>query len=109
VHAQAVAVRVRKRVNERAEERSPRRYQFRVFAAARVDGEWLATGHRRHLVRVQAGGVDHLTSQDRFTFRAQQDEVSITRKRDGMSTESRAVRDARVLPGDVVYVFERHL
>jgi len=44
-----------------------------------------------------------------FTFRAQQDEVSITRKRDGMSTESRAVRDARVLPGDVVYVFERHL
>jgi polysaccharide biosynthesis/export protein len=43
-----------------------------------------------------------------FTFRAQQDEVSITRKRDGSSTESRAVREARVLPGDVVYVFERH-
>jgi polysaccharide biosynthesis/export protein len=43
-----------------------------------------------------------------FTFRAQQDEMSITRKRDGMTSESRAERDARVLPGDVVYVFERH-
>lgn len=43
-----------------------------------------------------------------FTFRAQQDEVSITRKHDGMSSESRAVREAHVLPGDVVYVFERH-
>jgi polysaccharide export outer membrane protein len=43
-----------------------------------------------------------------FTFRAQEDSVSITRKRDGTTLESRAVREARVLPGDVVYVFERH-
>ena len=43
-----------------------------------------------------------------FTFRAQQDEFSITRRHDGTNTEARAVRDARVLPGDVVYVFERH-
>jgi polysaccharide export outer membrane protein len=43
-----------------------------------------------------------------FTFRASQDEVSVTRKRNGTATEARARRDARVLPGDVVYVFERH-
>jgi polysaccharide export outer membrane protein len=43
-----------------------------------------------------------------FTFRASQDEVSVTRKRNGAAVESRAKREARVLPGDVVYVFERH-
>jgi polysaccharide export outer membrane protein len=43
-----------------------------------------------------------------FTFRASQDEVSVTRKRNGAAVESRATREARVLPGDVVYVFERH-
>jgi polysaccharide export outer membrane protein len=43
-----------------------------------------------------------------FTFRASQDEVSVTRKRNGAPIEARARRDARVLPGDVVYVFERH-
>jgi polysaccharide export outer membrane protein len=43
-----------------------------------------------------------------FTFRAAQDEVSVTRKRNGTAVESRATREARVLPGDVVFVFERH-
>jgi polysaccharide export outer membrane protein len=43
-----------------------------------------------------------------FTFRASDDEVSITRKHDGVAKEARARRDARILPGDVVYVFERH-
>ncbi|MEO8020210.1 MAG: polysaccharide biosynthesis/export family protein [Pseudomonadota bacterium] len=43
-----------------------------------------------------------------FTFRASQDEVSVTRKHNGSASEARARRDARVLPGDVVYVFERH-
>jgi polysaccharide export outer membrane protein len=43
-----------------------------------------------------------------FTFRASQDEVSVTRKRNGAPLEARAPREARVLPGDVVYVFERH-
>jgi polysaccharide biosynthesis/export protein len=43
-----------------------------------------------------------------FTFRASQDEVSVTRKHNGKAVEARARRDARVLPGDVVNVFERH-
>ena len=43
-----------------------------------------------------------------FTFRASEDEVSVTRKRDGATSEARASRAARILPGDVVYVFERH-
>jgi polysaccharide export outer membrane protein len=43
-----------------------------------------------------------------FTFRASQDEVSVTRKSNGKAVEARARRDARVLPGDVVNVFERH-
>jgi len=43
-----------------------------------------------------------------FTFRASQDEVSVTRKRNGTPLEARATRESRVLPGDVVYVFERH-
>ena len=43
-----------------------------------------------------------------FTFRASEDEVSVTRKTNGVAKESRASRDARILPGDVVFVFERH-
>lgn len=43
-----------------------------------------------------------------FTFRAAQDEVSVTRKLNGVAKESRASRDARVLPGDTIYIFERH-
>jgi polysaccharide export outer membrane protein len=43
-----------------------------------------------------------------FTFRASANEVSVTRKHNGKPVEARATRDARVLPGDVVYVFERH-
>ena len=43
-----------------------------------------------------------------FTFRAAEDEVSVTRKRNGTATEARGRRDSRVLPGDVIYVFERH-
>ncbi|MEJ1961710.1 MAG: polysaccharide biosynthesis/export family protein [Gammaproteobacteria bacterium] len=44
-----------------------------------------------------------------FTFRASQDDISVTRDIKGTSLESRASRESRVLPGDVVYVFERHL
>jgi polysaccharide export outer membrane protein len=40
-----------------------------------------------------------------FTFRASENAVSITR---APRQEARASRDSRVLPGDVVYVFERH-
>jgi protein involved in polysaccharide export with SLBB domain len=43
-----------------------------------------------------------------FTFRASEDEVSVTRKRNGTANEARASRASRILPGDVVYVFERH-
>ena len=43
-----------------------------------------------------------------FTFRASEDEVSVTRKRNGSASEARAGRATRILPGDVVYVFERH-
>jgi polysaccharide export outer membrane protein len=43
-----------------------------------------------------------------FTFRASEDEVSVTRKRNGAAVESRATRNSRVLPGDTVFVFERH-
>jgi polysaccharide export outer membrane protein len=45
-----------------------------------------------------------------FSFRAAQDEVSVMRRiAGGPPRESRALRDARILPGDVVFVFERHL
>ena len=44
-----------------------------------------------------------------FTFRAAQNDISVTRQMEGESRESRALRDSRILPGDVVYVFERHL
>ena len=43
-----------------------------------------------------------------FTFRASEDEVSVTRRRNGTASEARASRASRILPGDVVYVFERH-
>jgi polysaccharide export outer membrane protein len=44
-----------------------------------------------------------------FTFRAVEDDVSVSRKIEGAAREARAGRVARVMPGDVVYVFERHL
>jgi polysaccharide biosynthesis/export protein len=43
-----------------------------------------------------------------FTFRASQDEVSVTRQAGGKAREAKASRAARVLPGDTIYVFERH-
>ncbi len=43
-----------------------------------------------------------------FTYRAEQDYVSITRQRRGeQPSEARAPRDAVVQPGDVINVFER--
>lgn len=43
-----------------------------------------------------------------YTFRAAQDSVSVTRRVDGVSREAQARRDSRVLPGDVVTIYERH-
>lgn len=42
-----------------------------------------------------------------FTYRAYEDEVSVTRTTDGVATESRAARAALLQPGDVITVFER--
>ena len=42
-----------------------------------------------------------------FTYRAAQDQVSVVRESAGK--EARASRDSRILPGDVVNIFERHL
>ena len=44
-----------------------------------------------------------------FTYRAAQGEISVVRRHDGKPLEARASRDAQVLPGDVVNIFERHL
>jgi polysaccharide export outer membrane protein len=44
-----------------------------------------------------------------FTFRASQNEISVVRQSGSRASESRAARDSRVLPGDVVNIFERHL
>jgi polysaccharide export outer membrane protein len=44
-----------------------------------------------------------------FTYRASEDEVSVTRHLSEKAVEARASRDATILPGDVIYVFERHL
>jgi polysaccharide biosynthesis/export protein len=44
-----------------------------------------------------------------FTYRAAAEEISVTRSAQGKPVESRATRESKVLPGDVVYVFERHL
>jgi polysaccharide export outer membrane protein len=41
-----------------------------------------------------------------FTFRAAENDISVTRVPQG---ERRATRSSPVLPGDVIYVFERHL
>jgi polysaccharide biosynthesis/export protein len=43
-----------------------------------------------------------------FTYRAAETQLSVTRTSNGHPAESRALRDSRVLPGDVVNVFERH-
>jgi len=43
-----------------------------------------------------------------YTFRASEDEVSVTRKSEDAAHEAQASRNSRILPGDVVYVFERH-
>jgi polysaccharide export outer membrane protein len=43
-----------------------------------------------------------------YTFRASEDEVSVTRKSGGAAREAQASRNSPVLPGDVVFVFERH-
>jgi polysaccharide export outer membrane protein len=44
-----------------------------------------------------------------FTYRASQGEISVIRQRDGkVAAEAKAFRDTRVLPGDVVNIFERH-
>jgi polysaccharide biosynthesis/export protein len=43
-----------------------------------------------------------------YTFRAATDSVSVTRRIEGKSYEAAAKRDSRVLPGDVVFVYERH-
>lgn len=44
-----------------------------------------------------------------FTYRAAEGQISVTRNINSRATEARAARDTRVLPGDVIYVFERHL
>ncbi|MEJ0037835.1 MAG: polysaccharide biosynthesis/export family protein [Gammaproteobacteria bacterium] len=44
-----------------------------------------------------------------FTFRASQDEISVTRPSTNGSLVASAKRESRIQPGDVVYVFERHL
>lgn len=44
-----------------------------------------------------------------FTYRAAKDEISVVRQHEGNPLEARAARDTRVLPGDVVNIFERHL
>jgi polysaccharide export outer membrane protein len=44
-----------------------------------------------------------------FTYRAAESEISVTRNWDGKARESRAARESSILPGDVIYVFERHL
>jgi len=43
-----------------------------------------------------------------FTPRAAQDSISVTRHYEGKPYELRAFREARVQPGDTVFVFERH-
>lgn len=42
-----------------------------------------------------------------YTFRAETDYVSITRRKDDGAIEGRAPRQALILPGDTIYVFER--
>lgn len=44
-----------------------------------------------------------------FTFRAEKQYVSVTRKVEGASVEYRATRDSQVLPGDTINVFERFI
>lgn len=43
-----------------------------------------------------------------FTDRASQNEISVSRPAGGKAIEARAWLESRVLPGDVVYVYERH-
>jgi polysaccharide export outer membrane protein len=42
-----------------------------------------------------------------FTYRAAQDQISVVRE--SLGKEARGSRETRVLPGDVVNIFERHL
>jgi polysaccharide export outer membrane protein len=43
-----------------------------------------------------------------FTYRAVEDRASVVRPQDGKPTEGRVGRDAPLLPGDVVTIFERN-
>jgi len=64
--AEPVARFVGQRIHEPVDERSFRRNEFRVLAAARIDGEALAAQQRRDLVGVEAGRVDDDARGDRF-------------------------------------------
>lgn len=44
-----------------------------------------------------------------FTFRAEQQNFSVTRESNGLKEEFSAGRDAKILPGDVIFVYERYL
>ena len=49
---------MRQRVHESIDDRSLRRGELHVLAAARINGERLTAEHPRHVIGVQAGGVD---------------------------------------------------
>ncbi len=44
-----------------------------------------------------------------FTFRAEKEQVTVTRRVNGKALEYKAERDSQILPGDVIYVFERYI
>ena len=66
MRAEAVARRVRRRIHERLDERSFRRRQFRVLAAARIDRERLAAQESRYLVCIESRRVDDGPRENRF-------------------------------------------
>ena len=86
--------RVGQRVDQAVHERSLGRHDVHVLAAARVDRERLASQHPRHLVRIQAAGVDHRPRENRLALGADDDAVRAAVGAE--ESRARQERDARV-------------
>ena len=77
VHAQPVAGALGQRVDKAVDQALRARPQFGVLPADRIDREFLATEHRRQLVRMEAGGVDNRAGGNAFPRRLQLDPAGV--------------------------------
>jgi len=73
---------------------------FFILGEVKQPGQYVAADNLTVLAAVAAAGG--------FTYRAVTDEVTITRRLGDKTVKGRADTDARVQPGDVIYIYERY-